>query len=51
MHYGRHRHFFKLERRWNSPPGYLFRCNRCTKAGLYAHKFIRYEQFWTRESA
>lgn len=46
----RHRHFYRLQRKWNHPDGYLFYCQRCKNEGLYAHVFIRYNKFWGAQS-
>ena len=46
MTYHKHRHFWRLVRRWHNPDGYLFECRRCKTEHLYHNSFIRYNQFW-----
>lgn len=50
MAWSKHRHFWRLQQGWQHPRGYLFYCRRCEKQGLYAHKFIRLEDFWGKST-
>lgn len=46
MPYLKHRHFWRLVRAHNHPPGYLFTCRRCEKQDLYPFHFISKNEFW-----
>lgn len=42
----KHKHQYKLDRRHNHPPGYVFRCRLCEQEGMYPLRFIRIDAFW-----